>query len=69
MEFKDVREFEMDSHTLTHCILRKMRLCEVYGIDYDSYIDKRDLKRVIDALDCCLKNKDSKYILRRDYEV
>lgn len=68
MEFKDEREFEMDSHTLTHCILRKMRLCEVYGIDYNEYIPKNDLREVIEILDCCLKHKDSKHILRRDYE-
>ena len=69
MEFEDAREFEIDSHTLIHRILKKMRLCEKYGIDYDSYIDKRNLRKVIGALDCCLNNKDSKYILRKDYEV
>ena len=69
MNLEDVREFEMDSHSLTHLILKKMRLCEKYGIDYDKYVDKSDLRTVIDILDCCLRNKDSKYILRKDYEV
>ena len=61
----DAREFKDDSHTLVHRILKKMRECEKYDIDYDSYIPRRDLLDIIEILDCCLKHKDSKYIDRR----
>ena len=69
MKERDVREFEIDSHTLIHRILKKIRLCEVYGIDYDEYLPKNDLRIVDEVLDCCLRNKDSKHILRKDYEI
>lgn len=62
----DERVFDPDSHTLIHRILNKMRECEKYNIDYDAYVDKDDLYRIIEILDCCLDNKDSKYILRSD---
>ena len=60
----DTHELEESSHTLVHRILKLIRECEVYGIDYDSYIDKLWLQEVIEILDCCIKNKDSKYIER-----
>ena len=60
----DVRELDENSHTLIHRILKKIRECEVYGIDYDSYINKSDLLMTLKILDCCLDNKDSKYIER-----
>lgn len=69
MDLEDAREFEIDSHTLIHRILKKMRLCESYGIDYDKYIPKNDLRIVDEVLDCCLRNKDNNHILRKDYEV
>ena len=35
-----------------------------FPLNYDSYIDKLWLQEVIEILDCCIKNKDSKYIER-----
>lgn len=61
----DVREFEISSHELVHIILKKIRECEIENIDVDEYIPKNDLRIVIDVLDCCLRNKNSRYIARR----
>lgn len=62
----DVREFEPDSHTLIHRLLNKIRECEKYNIDVDSYLDKREFIVSIEILNCCLNHKDSKYISRRE---
>jgi len=71
MTFEDVREYKPDCHTLVHRILKKMRECEVENIDYDVYLSRSrgELIECIKILECCLDNKDSKYIARRDYEV
>ena len=53
-------------HTLIHRILKKMRECEVENIDYEVYLNRLDLIIMNDVLDCCLKNKDSKHIARRN---
>ena len=65
MNDNDVREFETSSHELVHIILKKIRECEIENIDVDEYIPKNDLRIVIDVLDCCLRNKNSRYIARR----
>ena len=69
MTFEDVREYKPDCHTLVHRILKKMRECEKYSIDYDTYINRMDLVIVNEVLDCCLKHKNNPKIVRRDYEV
>lgn len=65
MKESDVRELREDSHTLIHRILKKIRECERYNIDYDVYLNRSDFIDAIDILDCCLKNKDSKNIARK----
>ena len=65
MDEHDTRVLEQSCHELTHIILKKIRECEVENIDVDEYIPKGDLREVISILDCCLNNKDSKYIARR----
>ena len=62
--YVDIREVT-STWTLINLIKVRLRLCEKYGIDYESYIDKDDLQRVVEVLDCCLDHKDSKYILRK----
>ena len=69
MTFEDAREHRDDAHTLVHRILKLMRECEVENIDYDEYLRRMYLTETISILECCLRNKDSKYIARRDYEV
>ena len=66
MKESDRRVLREDSHTLLHKILKKIRECERYNIDYDVYLNRGDFKEALDILDCCLKNKDSKYIARRE---
>ena len=66
MKELDERELREDSHTLIHRILKKIRECERYNIDYDVYLNRSDFVDAVDILDCCLKNKDSKYIARRE---
>ena len=65
-DFVDKREPNHHSLTYLHIIKKKIRECEKYKIDYDAYIDNRELIRIIDVLDCCLHHKDSKYIERTD---
>ena len=65
MKSNDDRILCKDSHTLIHRILNRIRECEQYNIDYDVYLNRSDFKEALDILDCCLKNKDSKYIARR----
>ena len=67
-EYVDVRELDVSVRDYIHRILNKIRECEKYSIDYDAYLDKNDFQIILGVLDCCLDNKDSKYILRRDYE-
>ena len=62
----DRRVLREDSHTLIHRILKKIRECERYNIDYDEYIDKNNLYNVLAMLDCCLEHKDSRNIARRE---
>ena len=69
MTFEDTREYKPDCHTLVHRILKKMRECEKYNIDYDNYINRMDLVIVNEVLDCCLNHKDNPKITRRTYEV
>ena len=66
MNESDVRELREDSHTLIHRILKKIRECEKYNIDYDVYLNRVDFLIANDILDCCLKNKDSRNIARRE---
>ena len=66
MKNVDDEELRPSCHTLVHRILKKMRECEVENIDYDVYLDKSDLIEIIEVLDCCLKNKNGKYIARRE---
>lgn len=65
MKEYDERELREDSHTLIHRILKKIRECERYNIDYDVYLNRVDFLIALDVLDCCLKNKDSKNIARK----
>ena len=69
MTFEDAREFKSDCRTLTHRILKKMRECEKYNIDYDTYLNRIDLEIANEVLDCCLKHKNNPKISRRTYEV
>lgn len=64
-EFKDTRVLEPSSHYLVHKIMKRMRECEKYNIDYDEYLYKRDFEDAIEILDCCLRNKDNPKIKRR----
>ena len=67
MEQYDERELKPSTWDLIREIKAKIRECEKYRIDYESYVDNDYLYWVIDTLDCCIKNKDSKNIIRRDY--
>ena len=62
----DRRVLREDSHTLLHKILKKIRECERYNIDYDVYLNRGDFLIALEVLDCCLKNKDNKHIARRE---
>lgn len=64
VKLNDTRVFEEDTHSLIHQILKKIRECEKYNINIDPYMNKDDLRISLEILDCCLKNKDSKYIER-----
>ena len=66
MNESDVRELREDSHTLIHRILKKIRECEKYNIDYDVYLNRVDFLIANDILDCCLEHKDSRNIARRE---
>lgn len=66
MKMIDDREFESSVQYLLHKIRYRIRECEKYNIDYESYVDKRDLENVISMLDCCISHKDSKHIIRRE---
>ena len=55
-----------DCFTLVRRIRKMMLECERYNIDYDVYLNRSDFKEALEILDCCLKNKDSKYIARRE---
>ena len=66
MKMNDDRTFEPSVQYLLHKIRDRIRECEKYNIDYESYVDKRDLEIMIDTLDCCISHKDSKYIIRRE---
>ena len=63
-EFKDIRELKPSTRYYLLKIKHLIRECEHYNIDYDSYIPKKDLKEIIEILECCLEHKDSKYIER-----
>ena len=69
-EYYDIRELHevLSSHEIIHRILKKIRECEKYGLDYDAYIPKHELTVVLEILECCLDNKDSPNIKRREYE-
>ena len=62
----DDRELKTNARNLIHTIKKKIRECEKYGIDYDSYLEMDDFRYIIGVLDCCLEHKDSKYIMRKD---
>lgn len=64
----DERELRESSHTLIHRVLKKIRECEKYNIDYDVYLNRVDFLIANDILDCCLNNKDNPKIVRRSYE-
>ena len=64
MKSNDDRILCRDSHTLIHRILNRIRECEKYNINYDAYLNKSDFYMALDVLDCCLMNKDKKYIER-----
>lgn len=66
MKMVDDRELDVSVPILLHRIRDRIRECEKYNIDYESYVYKKDLYDVIDVLDCCINHKDSKYIERTD---
>lgn len=68
MKKYDDRVLSNDAYALIHRIKRQILECQKHNIDYDEYVDKDDLYRIIQTLNCCLKNKDNKNIKRREYE-
>ena len=66
MKMVDDRDFRPTVQTLMDRIKYLIRECEKYNIDYDSYVDPKDLEWVIEVLECCISHKDSKYIIRRE---
>ena len=54
-EFVDDRTFEKDIWTVLHQIRDRVRECEENNIEYEPYINFRELTYMVDALDCCLK--------------
>lgn len=66
-EFVDDRTFESSTIYLLHRIRDRIRECEKYNINYEDYIDRKELEYIIDQLNCCLNHKDSKYISRREW--
>lgn len=55
-EFIDDRSgFEKDIWTVLHQIRDRVRECEKNNIEYEPFIDFRDLTYVVDCLDCCLE--------------
>ena len=68
-EYKDIRELEISSRDWVHRILNRIRECEKYDIDYDSYLPQDNFREIVDILDCCLDNKDSKFIDRKKHEL
>lgn len=66
LKMVDDRILEPSVPILLHRIRDRIRECEKYNIDYESYVDKRDLEIMIDTLDCCISHKDSKHIIRRE---
>lgn len=68
MKKYDDRVLQRDSYALIQRIKRQLLECQKHDIDYDAYVDRDDLYRIIEVLDCCLKNKDSRNIRRIEYE-
>lgn len=66
MKMVDDRELDVSVPILLHRIRDRIRECEKYHIDYEAYVNKRELESVIETLDCCIRYKDSKYIERTD---
>ena len=66
MKEYDDTELKPNVRSLIHIIKMKIRECEKYDIDYESYLDYDDFRYIIGVLDCCLEHKDSKHIMRRD---
>ena len=64
MKKYDDTELKPNVRDLIHIIKKKIRECEKYNIDYESYLDYDDFRYIIGVLDCCLEHKDSKYIER-----
>ena len=64
----DDRKLVVSVPTLLHRIRDGIRECEKYDIDYEQYVDKRDLMNVIEVLDCCINHKYSRFIERTDNE-
>ncbi len=62
----DDRKSKPNAWNFIRTIKKKIRECEKYHIDYDSYLDHDDFRYIIEVLDCCLDDKDSKYIIRTD---
>ena len=64
MKEYDDRRLDNTVDYLFRRIRHKIRECEENNIDVDTYVDKDYLYRIIDVLDCCLNNKDSRNIVR-----
>lgn len=63
-EFVDARVFKTPTMDYIRKIKNLIRECEKYDVDYDTYIDRNELKIMIEQLECCIRHKDSRYIAR-----